>query len=284
MDLRRLAPAVVLATLVVTTGCEELLGNEEELLGLVCEDGRDAALVGDWWATSVDWGEGNMIAQGWQTNIQLYDDGDGKLVETKPEETSTGTTTVTDSAHLRWAGCDGQLAVVIEQEFIESSSGEYNDVLFDYTITANGLELSGGGMTMTLSGGGTVATSLDPGLFGAWNATHIIYRDRNPDNSAQVDMVADHGHEMVVHFTPNGDYEEVYTVPGSGSETYTGRWTAEEGMLTLEGSDVAGVALRYEYTDTGVTVYDEDGSHQYDFDGDGTDEEATIEYRFVPHS
>lgn len=286
MKLRRLAPVAALATLVFTTGCEDLLGTEEELLGIVCEDGLDGGLMGDWWALSMDWGEGDMIAQGWRLNIQLYDDGDGKLFETKPEETSGGTIMVTDSAYLRWAGCDGRLAVVMEEQFIHSGSGGFEDVLFDYSATADGLSLTGGGMTMTLTGGGEVPhTSLDPALFGSWEATHIIYTERDTENTPiQVDMVADQGHSMQVSLDAGGQYEEVYAYAGGASETYVGTWTAEDGILTLTpeaGSEASGVVVRYEVTDAGVTAFDDEGDNHWDFNGDGNETPASVEYRFV---
>lgn len=280
MKLPRIGPVTLLAAVVFATGCDGLLDPEEDLLGVVCEAGNDPVLPGDWWATAYDWGEGDMVAQGWDLNVQLYEDGDGKLVETHREEQGGVIVPVSDSAFIRWGGCDGRLAIVIQEEFIGSGTGGFEDVLFDYTASGGGLLLSGGGMSITMTGNGQPPRAdLDEALWGSWTATSIVYTNREFE-SQPVDMVADHGHSMQVFFAESGAFEEIYDDPDHGSETYTGTWHTMDGVLTLHFSDGTGMDLHYEVTGTGARVWADQGDYRYDFDGDGTEELAAVEWTF----
>lgn len=286
----RLSLAAAAAFLGVLSGCDALtdLGGGEELLGLSCSDGSDATVVGLWRADSYDWGEGDMIAQGWQLEIELWEDGDGRLVETRPVESSdstestspdvvaASTQTVADSAHFSWLACDDQLAVVFEETYYSSEDAEFTDTRFDYGYDGTTLSLSDGesGMTITLRGGGqTSAVSLDPDLFGTWTAVSITASD-HADQFDPVELTSE-GWALEITLNEDGTYTLTSVEAGGDAVTETGEYTThEDSILTLD----TGPNLYYEVSGGQVTVTDSEGDAAYDFDDDGTDEDAIFVY------
>jgi hypothetical protein len=298
----RLSLAAVAAFLVVLSGCDALtdLGGGEELLGLTCSDGTDTTLVGLWRADTYDWGEGDMIARGWELEVELWEDGDGRLVETRPVESSDSTQStgpdpvaarkapvaasthaVADSAHFSWLACDGQLAVVIGATYYSSEDGEFTDSRFDYSFDGTTLSLSDSetGTHITLRGGGVPsAMILDPALFGTWTAVSITASDL-AGQFDPVELTAE-GWALEVTLNDDGTYSLTYVEAGGEPVTETGEYMADEdqGVMSFD----HGPNLYYEISGGQVTVTDSEGEASYDFDDDGTDEDAVFVYVLEP--
>lgn len=115
-------------------------------------------------------------------------------------------------------------------------------------------------------------------ITGTWNATKAEYVMSEPPNTA-VDLVA-LGGSVTLTLGEGGDFEFVVTPPAEASFTTNGTWTlgGETLSLTPEGMPFS---WQFDVALSGDSLGLSGASVEYDFDDDGTPEQATLNLLFV---
>jgi hypothetical protein len=240
----------------------------------VCPEGNDAALEGHWSALEFWDGGDDDIAKGYSLLVSLAADSTGRIVHLVPEEVVPGDTVLaTDSAHIDWVACGGQMAVTLVDQWLESSSGGFGSDEMEYTVTGDTLDLviEAGSVYGTFV---SVSTGvLDADLIGDWILIRDFYQSQsNPADT--VDAVVEEG--LLTQIMAGSDGTLVYAETDSLAERYEdmGVWSVRtdtivyfsmrDGLLLIPYAKPA--ADRWTFT------FDDES---WDFDKDGTAEAAT---------
>jgi hypothetical protein len=109
-------------------------------------------------------------------------------------------------------------------------------------------------------------------LVGTWEATNLEFVNRN--NPLQVVNFSAHGIGLTAVFRSNGRYTISLHGPGV-TDTSGGSWALEVGQLVLR-DDGDPDPLRFDASLSGNVLTAVTNDAQYDFNGDATDDPATL--------
>jgi hypothetical protein len=125
---------------------------------------------------------------------------------------------------------------------------------------------------LLLACGGTTADTSE--FVGIWHATSREFINlANPTQKVEV-IAAGWTYDLTL--LSCGSYSEVSTPSGGSAVSRSGVWDASVDVFTLSwGGEYSGEA-QFDYSLTNGTLTMSGGSGTYDFDGDGTPDEATV--------
>jgi len=109
-------------------------------------------------------------------------------------------------------------------------------------------------------------------LVGTWEATHIEFVNRN--NPLQVVDFSGQGIGLTAVFRSDGRYTLTLHAVGM-PESFAGRWALEAGQLVLR-DDADPDPVRYDASLSGNMLTAVTNDAEYDFNGDATDDPATL--------
>ena len=109
-------------------------------------------------------------------------------------------------------------------------------------------------------------------LIGTWNATEYGYVN-NADTTQQVDLIVQ-GVSFEMTVTEDGTASTLFTDAQGGTSSDSGTLDVTGTLLTIAGNAFAA-------TRSGNQMTLEDQTNAYDFDGDGSDESATVMIRML---
>ena len=122
-------------------------------------------------------------------------------------------------------------------------------------------------------------------IAGTWNATKALFSKSATGPVMEVDVVAEGG-AVTLQIQNDGRFSVAVTLPGSDPETSTGRLGFDEDLLVISFDDDPEEFEFFSITHNepnlaiqGGTVYE-----AFDFDGDGADEDADIDFELVRSS
>lgn len=131
-----------------------------------------------------------------------------------------------------------------------------------------------------VAGCGGNGTGPDPEtLTGTWEATRVEFTDA-ADAGVSAELIA-LGGELGMTLSGNGAFTIVIRLPGELPETWTGTWSSSQDVLTLTFTSGQFGEMQFEMSLSGTTLILEGGHTGFDFDDDGTDEEARVDLRLV---
>ena len=278
-------PLIALLVLVVALpACDELTGGlTDEVPGL------DPDLVGEWIATemlftstensgmSVD----AIPLTGMFMGITFNADSTVQLTQWDPSSESWYNDAATWSAAdgqltLHWQGDDepeivtysfpddGHVSVAVgeDEEWDFDGDGTYEPASLDFIFA-------------------DAESAPDTDLVGAWSATSFVFTSVADPNTS-VDLI-EHGATFMVTLNADASYGVDASYPdgegGTVEETEAGEYVATDGLLwiTEEADNGPDLVL---YTVDGSSATISTDHDVYDFDGDGTDEPATLVITF----
>ncbi len=128
-------------------------------------------------------------------------------------------------------------------------------------------------LTLTLAvvacGGGSSST---PDLVGTWSASK--YEFVSTSSTTRVELISQ-GVSATLVLKADRSYEVIVRSPGQPDETISGAWSNSADVLTLRESGRSG-EQQFQYTLSGNILTLSGANAEYDFDGDGTMEEAKL--------
>lgn len=239
----------------------------------VCPAGNDPALVGDWAATEF-WNEStDAIAEGNSIQVSLYGDSTGRIIEVWPYDAPVDTTMVTDSAHIAWTGCSGQLTLEFPEQFIQSANGSYESTEATYAVTSDTLHLVIDSLdygTFTRVSTGT----LDPDLYGDWIVIRDLYRsDSNPADTVDLVPLGEVLVQLKVSDTGTLLYSELE--PDLSRYDDVGIWSVSgDTIVHYSARDNEVVRMPYTKPAADRFTFQRHDAEAWDFDNDGTEDPA----------
>lgn len=119
-------------------------------------------------------------------------------------------------------------------------------------------------------------------LSGNWNATTGSFGRAAEGPVVETDVVADGG-TVTLNIQNSGRFTLTVTVQGEPPETTTGRMAFDEDLLVVFFDDDPEEWEYFSIThnEPNLTISGGNGSAEFDFDGDGTDEPADVHFVFV---
>jgi hypothetical protein len=142
------------------------------------------------------------------------------------------------------------------------------------------------GLALTLAGPGLLACGDDNGngpndnplsqLAGTYTATQFVFRSVADPNTT-FDLVADAGASFDLSIQANGDYTLVGSLPGFPDQTEQGTVEIDGDQITLNSDDTSSGTFDL---DGSTLTIDLTSGAEFDFDGDATDEPATVHIVF----
>ncbi len=238
----------------------------------VCAAGNDTALVGHWSALEFWDGGEDGIARGNRLLVSMAADSAGRILQLVPEEVAPGDTVMaTDSAHVEWVGCSGQMTVTLVDQWIESSSGEFGSAEIDYTVSGDTLELVIEADVYGTFESVTTGT-LDADLMGDWILIRDLYQSQsNPADT--IDTVVEEG--LLTQLMAGSDGTLLYSETDSLAERYEdiGVWSVRSDTIIYYSMRDGLLLIPYTKPAADRWVFTFDDA-SWDFDGDGTDEAA----------
>jgi len=119
-------------------------------------------------------------------------------------------------------------------------------------------------------------------ISGSWNATQAIFSRTGPGPGAQVDVVAEGG-SVTLQIQNDGRFTVTVTESGEAPEISTGRLGFDEDLLVISFDDDPEEFEFFGIThnEPNMTIQGGNGSAGFDFDGDGVEEAANIDFVLV---
>ena len=119
-------------------------------------------------------------------------------------------------------------------------------------------------------------------IAGDWNATRGVFQSTSLGPAFQVDVV-DQGGTITMNIQSDGKFSITVTELGEAPETTTGRMAFDEDLLVIFFDDDPG---EWEFfgifhSEPNLSISGGNGSAEYDFDGDGSEEPANVDFEFV---
>ena len=112
------------------------------------------------------------------------------------------------------------------------------------------------------------------GLIGDWHATKFeVVTTASP--SATFELVA-LGGSMSAEENADQTYRLTTRVPGNPDEVVTGTWSSTSHVLTIQYNGQSSVSLQFDWTLSGNILTLSGAAGVFDFDGDGFDDDATL--------
>lgn len=154
------------------------------------------------------------------------------------------------------------LVLVFSLLLVFACSDDEDDLGFDFTIDGTEIAMSE--------------------IAGNWNASKAIFDSRATGPVMQVDVV-DEGGTVTMNIQASGQFSITVTEVGKPADTSTGLLRFDEDLLVIFFDDDPG---EWEYfsithTEPNLFINGGNGSAEFDFDGDGTDEPADVDFEFV---
>lgn len=110
---------------------------------------------------------------------------------------------------------------------------------------------------------------------GTWNAESCVYTNAS-DTSQSADLVVLGGsYEMTLN--ADGSYEVVATLPGESGFTTSGTWEASIDLFTLNYAVPFTGSAQFEFNLSNDTLTLTGADSSYDFDDDGTPDDAKLD-------
>ena len=119
-------------------------------------------------------------------------------------------------------------------------------------------------------------------IAGNWTATRAIFGKSGEGPVMQVDVVADGG-SVTLRIETNGDFSITVEAVGESAEVSMGRFRFDEDLLVIifdddpDDFEFFGIT----YNEPNLTIQGGIVFEAFDFNGDGTDEDADIDFAFV---
>ena len=119
-------------------------------------------------------------------------------------------------------------------------------------------------------------------IAGNWNATRAVFDSRATGPAMQVDVV-DEGGTVTMNIQANGQFSITVTEVGEPADITTGQLRFDEDLLVIFFDDDPGEFEFFGITHNEpiLTISGGNGSAEFDFDGDGTDEPADVDFVFT---
>lgn len=114
---------------------------------------------------------------------------------------------------------------------------------------------------------------------GNWTATRAVFDIAGTGASQRIDVVEEGG-SVTLSIQANGRFTLSVTVPGRSAEVSTGQLGFDEDLLVVTYDDDPDEEEFFGIQSTSTTL-SINGSAEFDFDGDGTEEPARAELDFV---
>ncbi|MGI9544268.1 MAG: hypothetical protein ACR2MX_13495 [Cyclobacteriaceae bacterium] len=119
-------------------------------------------------------------------------------------------------------------------------------------------------------------------IAGSWNATQAIFSKASVGPGMQVDVVADGG-SVTLQIQSNGNFTVTVTESGEAPDVSTGRLGFDEDLLVISFDDDPDEFEFFGIThnEPNMTIQGGNGSAGFDFDDDGVEEPANIDFVLV---
>ena len=119
-------------------------------------------------------------------------------------------------------------------------------------------------------------------IAGSWNATQAIFSKAATGPSMQVDVVGEGG-SVILQIQTNGNFTVTVTEVGEAPETSTGRLGFDEDLLVISFDDDPDEFEFFGIThnEPNLTIQGGNGSAGFDFDDDGVEEPANIDFVLI---
>ena len=119
-------------------------------------------------------------------------------------------------------------------------------------------------------------------LSGNWNATRAVFDRYTSGPVAQTDVVAEGG-TVTLNIQNTGRFTLTVTEQGAAPETTTGRLAFDEDLLVIffDENPEDWEYFSITHSEPNLSISGGNGSAEWDFDGDGTEEPANVDFAFV---
>jgi len=119
-------------------------------------------------------------------------------------------------------------------------------------------------------------------IAGNWNATKGLFQSSTPGPAFDVDVVIQGG-TITMQIQTSGQFSITVTEAGGIPDTSTGRMAFDEDLLVIFFDDDPGEFEFFgiQHNEPNLIIQGGNGSAEFDFDGDGNEDPANIDFEFV---